>query len=542
MRNLFLTAAIALTGAAITACSSTDEIISGSGTDTPQTAQGEQVITIGVAGSGSGFTTRAGALAERKLRSAISAQRINNVKVVIVKATKKAGITGKDNYVTSWQPAEANATQFTCYATTTFDDWMATSTGVGTGNRRQEWKIGKGTLPAGHYLAYAIGSQATNTTTETGKFNTIEAKDDAKSKTGLITEQFPCNPERGRTGYSLGANQITYPGEIFAGMVDFEVGASGDISVTLNLHRQVAGALGYFKNIPRWGDEQAKQDNGGTNIEGAYLRLVSANCSNGMLCGAFNSGFTTTNNDVQYIMNGYHRSTPNTGAAAFAAPTADTNVKFRDGTGAFVVYEAKISDWFTGTAHNGDTNDDGTFNEDDLTKDAQGNVTAGWTNHCANDGYTEDNGTQHKVTVQPGTILAGEFAFPFERLADHETLELQLLSSNGTIIRNWKVVLPENDSNSSQIGKNAIAVNFDATTSQYSFVQATKAEEKDKFSFLRNHIYCLGKRMKTTYDPDGPTPGPDPDPDPDDPIDLTKASVLVMVHGPWEEIHQMELE
>lgn len=537
MRNLFLTAAIALTGAAITACSSTDDIING-GADNPQTAQGEQVITIGVAGSGSGFTSRAGSQAARNLRSAISAQRINIVKIVIVKVNKKAGITGKDNYITSYEPAEAGATQFTCYATTTIDDWMATSTDAGSGNRKQEWKIGKNVLAEGDYIAYAVGSQATNTTTEIGTFNTIEAKDDAN--TGLITDQFPCTPERARTGYTLGTSSITYPEEIFAGMTKFHVGKTGDVSATLNLHRQVAGALGYFKNIPRYGDEDAKAANNGQEIEGTYLRLVASNASNGMLCGAFNTDFNTTNNNVKYVMNGYNRTTANASTpTAFTKPTADNNVTFRDGTGAFVVYEANIRNWFNGTDHNGDTNNDGVYNESDITKDQQGNITAGWQNWFK-DGI--DAGKRENVTVQPGTILAGEFAFPFELDASHATLELQLLASDGTIIRNWSVVLPDNDTNSTQIGKSADIVNYDHTNGLYSFTTATTAESKTKFSFLRNHIYCLGKRMKTTYDPDGPTPGPDPDPDPDEPIDLTKASILVMVHGAWEEIHQMELD
>lgn len=494
MRNLILTAATALTGLAFTACSSEDVI----DVNNPQAqAKGEQVITLSVSGTGSGFSTRAGNAPERSLFSAEAAQSINYVKVVV---TPVASIPTTDaNIVTSYQPK--SGTDFVVAAQVLYDDWMTQS--KGGADRKLQWKLPKGTLPAGDYLAYAIGVGDQDNYTEARGF--LGLADGAT----IGKDKLPLKIERGRGN----ATTRQYPFEFFAGMAPFTVDATGNVAATVSLERQISGAIGYFKNIP------VKGDAAHANAVGVKLRLVSSAANNGAFCGGFNTGFTTTNNNVAWAVNGYTTLEP----GSIALPD---EAQFVDGTKAFVVYEDLISNWFSR-----DVNGDGVYNEDD---------NAAWTNKYASQG----------VTVMKNSMLIANFAFPFQATS-HNTLQLQMLDAAGDIIRYWDVSLPQNSTanpsanpaktdQSTQIGQFPYIINYDKSTSKYSFDQTTTAETKDKYSFMRNHIYCIGTRMKNNPgggdNPDNPQPGTD------DPQDLTRQSIQLNVIGGWEEIHDMVLD
>lgn len=243
------------------------------------------------------------------------------------------------------------------------------------------------------------------------------------------------------------------------------------INTSVTLHRQVAGYYGYFTSIP------VKVD----NKEVTDVRLVARSKNMKLTYGNFNSSFTTTNRDIMYVVNG---SEP--------AITKDAKFKGSAANDAYTLYNIKVADWFT----QGDTNKDGILDEKDN----------GWTNALAAKGY---------LTYQEGTIFAGGFAVPFAATAD-ATLELQLLDASGEILKSWTVAMATPQS----AGQGVDGVALPAETTQ-------------NFSFFRNHMYTLGKKMDNTT-----TPGTTPDQP--EPLDKSQ-SMILRVNDNWEVINRMTI-
>lgn len=248
------------------------------------------------------------------------------------------------------------------------------------------------------------------------------------------------------------------------------------INTSVTLHRQVAGYYGYFTSIP------VKVD----NKEVTNVRLVARSKNTKLTYGNFNTNFTTTNKDIMYVVNG---SEPATIKDAKFKGSADND--------AYTVYNIKVTDWFT----HGDMNNDGILDEKDaLIKD-------GWTNALKAKGY---------LTYQKGTIFAGGFAIPFAA-ADAATLELQLLDVNGDILKAWTVAM----ATAQPAGKGVDGVAL------------TVPETPQNFSFFRNHMYTLGKKMDNTT-----TPGTTPDQP--EPLDKSQ-SMILRVNDNWEVINRMTI-
>lgn len=245
------------------------------------------------------------------------------------------------------------------------------------------------------------------------------------------------------------------------------------INPSVTLHRQVAGYYGYFTSIPV--EVNSKKV---TNV-----RLVARSKNMKLTYGNFNSNFTTTNSDIMYVVNG---SEPATTKDAKFNGSADND--------AYTVYNIKVDDWFT----TGDTNKDGILDEKDN----------GWTNALTDKGYK---------TYQPGTIFAGGFAVPFAATAD-ATLELQLLDVNGDILKSWTVAMAT--AQSAGQGVDGVALTVPETT--------------QNFSFFRNHMYTLGKKMDNTDKPGTTTP------DEPEPLDKSQ-SMILRVNDNWEVINRMTI-
>lgn len=247
------------------------------------------------------------------------------------------------------------------------------------------------------------------------------------------------------------------------------------INTSVTLHRQVAGYYGYFTSIP------VKVD----NKDVTNVRLVARSKNMKLTYGNFNSSFTTTNDHIMYVVNG---SEPATIKDAKFKGSADND--------AYTLYNIKVAEWFT----KGDTNNDGILDEKDaLTK-------GGWTNALAKKGY---------LTNQQGTIFAGGFAVPFAA-ADAATLELQLLDVNGEILKSWTVEM----ATAQPAGQDVDKVTLPTETTQ-------------NFSFFRNHMYTLGKKMDNTN-----TPGTTPDQP--EPLDKSQ-SMILRVNDNWEVINRMTI-
>lgn len=258
--------------------------------------------------------------------------------------------------------------------------------------------------------------------------------------------------------------------EAFAGESTISLQADhAAINTSVTLHRQVAGYYGYFTSIPvKIGDKDV-----------AYVRLVARSKNTKLEFGNFNSNFTEKDHNVMYVVNG---SEPATADAMFKGSAAKD---------AYVLYDIKVADWFSG-----DANGDGILDE----KDA-----ANWTNALADKNYQ---------TYQKGTIFAGGFAVPFAA-TDKATLELQLLDASGEILKAMEVTM--------------------ATPQEAGTVLAggSTTETTSAFSFFRNHMYTIGKKFDNTT-----TPGTTPD-EPE-PLDKTQ-NIVIRVNDNWEVINHLEL-
>ena len=176
-------------------------------------------------------------------------------------------------------------------------------------------------------------------------------------------------------------------------------------------------------------------------------------------------------------------------------PATTKDAKFNGSTDndAYTVYNIKVADWFT----NSDTNKDGILDEKD-----------DWINPLKSKGY---------LTTQKGTIFAGGFAVPFAA-TDAATLELQLLDASGEILKSWTVAMATPQPTGQGVDGVALTI----------------PETVQNFSFFRNHMYTLGKKVDNTDKPGTTTP------DEPEPLDKSQ-SMILRVNENWEVINRMTI-
>lgn len=427
MKKYFMSVA-ALAGMMSLAACSSDDIVSPADNDV-------QTIKIAVASTGDKSTRG------RELNSEEPAQNIENVAVVI--RNKKTNEVVYHQIIANWNTETVSKPY--------------TDNGHG---RECTLKLeGDQRLNAGEYTITAVGYTATDF-----KTNTIVDAKKGEVAAGNFTAEVPDDK----------AAQ-----EAFAGESSIKLDANhAAINTSVTLHRQVAGYYGYFTSIP------VKVD----NKEVTNVRLVARSKNMKLTYGNFNSGFTTTNQDIMYVVNG---SVP--------ATTKDAKFKGSTDNDAYTVYNIKVTDWF----HKGDKNNDGILDEKDALTDED------WSNALEAKGY---------LTDQRGTIFAGGFAIPFAA-TDAATLELQLLDVNGDILKAWPVKMATAQPAGQNVEGTALSV----------------TETEQNFSFFRNHMYTLGKKMDNK---DSHTPGTNPN----EPEPLDKAqSIILRVNDNWEVINRMTI-
>lgn len=406
----------------------------------------ELQFTITLASSGDRATRAA---ADRTLESEAAGQSIEKV-TLVVRSQDDGADKNKVVYIH------------------TLDNWNGTATNYDTNGhgKKLTFTIPKADkLGAGSYVVTAVGYNE-------GNYNLKwPAKGDVLDKNITATTQADAEAK-----------------EVFAGEQQFSVKdgkiKGTDASVDVTLHRQVAGAYGYFTSIP------AKIGN--TDV--ASIRMVSRSKNTVLTFGSFNSSFTITTTDanVMYMVNG---SVPATKTA-----------KFLNGDEANVLFSAKITDWFPG----GDENKDGVYDKKDTN----------WTKH-------------YSGSYLKGSVFASNFVIPFSAQEGKSTLELQLLDATGKVLYAWPVKL---DTGNEQIGEKGLVASADllGTGSPMSFT-----ETADVFSLFRNHIYSIGihKQGTSTTDPETPVPGTD------EPTDLSKIqNVVIRVNDNWEALHHMSID
>ncbi len=403
----------------------------------------EQQFTITLASSGDRATRAA---ADRTLESEAAGQSIEKV-TLVVRSQDDGADKNKVVYIH------------------TLDNWNGTATNYDTNGhgKKLTFTIPKADkLGAGSYVVTAVGYNE-------GNYNLKwPAKGDVLDK-NITATTLPDAEAK----------------EVFAGEQQFSVKdgkiKGTDASVDVTLHRQVAGAYGYFTSIP------AKI--GDTDV--ASIRMVSSSKNTVLTFGSFNSSFTTTDANVMYMVNG---SVPATKTA-----------KFLNGDEANVLFSAQITEWFPG----GDKNNDGVYDKKDTN----------WTKH-------------YSGSYLKGSVFASNFIVPFSATQGKSTLELQLLDATGNVLYAWPVKLDASNAQVGKTGETASADLFGAGTAM------GFAETADVFSLFRNHIYSIGihKQGTSTTDPETPVPG-------DQPTDLSKIqNVVIRVNDNWEALHHMSID
>lgn len=442
MKKYFISGAMLAGLMSLAACSNDEGVVADNN-------GAEQQFTITLASSGDRATRAA---ADRTLESEAAGQSIEKV-TLIVRSQDDGADKNKVVYIH------------------TLDNWNGTATNYDTNGhgKKLTFTIPKADkLGAGSYVVTAVGYNEGNYTLS------LPNKGDVVDKN--ITATTPTGAEAK---------------EVFAGEQKFNVTADKKIegtdgskaiqSVDVTLHRQVAGAYGYFTSIP------AKI--GDTDV--ASIRMVSRSKNTVLTFGSFNSSFTTTDANVMYMVNG---SVPATKTA-----------KFLNGDEANVLFSAKITDWFPG----GDENKDGVYDKKDTN----------WTKH-------------YSGSYLKGSVFASNFIVPFSATQGKSTLELQLLDATGNVLYAWPVKLDASNDQISKTGETASADLFGTGTAM------GFAETADVFSLFRNHIYSIGIHKQGTTNPDPETPVPG-----DQPTDLSKIqNVVIRVNDNWEALHHMSID
>lgn len=437
MKKYFISGAMLAGLMSLAACSNDEGVVADNN-------GAEQQFTITLASSGDRATRAA---ADRTLESEAAGQSIEKVTLVVR--------SQDDNKVVYIH---------------TLDNWNDTATDYDTNGhgKKLTFTIPKADkLGEGKYVVTAVGYNEGNYTLS------LPAKGDVVDKN--ITATTPAGAEAK---------------EVFAGERKFNVAADKKIegtdaskaiqSVDVTLHRQVAGAYGYFTSIP------AKI--GDTDV--ASIRMVSRSKNTVLTFGSFNSSFTTTDANVMYMVNG-------------SVPAGKT-AKFLNGDEANVLFSAKITDWFPG----GDENNDGVYDKEDTN----------WTKH-------------YSGSYLKGSVFASNFIVPFSATEGKSTLELQLLDATGNVLYAWPVKL---DASNAQVGKKGetASANLSDPSTTMGF-----AETADVFSLFRNHIYSIGIHKQGTTNPDKTDPGTD------EPTVLSKIqNVVIRVNDNWEALHHMSID
>ncbi|WP_443962961.1 hypothetical protein [Prevotellamassilia timonensis] len=441
MKKYFISGAMLAGLMSLAACSNDEGVVADNN-------GAEQQFTITLASSGDRATRAA---ADRTLESEAADQSIEKV-TLVVRSQDDGEDKNKVVYIH------------------TLDNWNGTATDDTNGHgKKLTFTIPKADkLGAGSYVVTAVGYNEGNYTLS------LPNKGDVVDKN--ITATTPTGAEAK---------------EVFAGEQKFNVTADKKIegtdaskpiqSVDVTLHRQVAGAYGYFTSIPAKIGEN----------EVASIRMVSRSKNTVLTFGSFNSSFTTTDAHVMYMVNG---SVPATKTA-----------KFLNGDEANVLFSAKIADWFPG----GDESKDGVYDKKDTN----------WTNPYTTGSYLK------------GSVFASNFIVPFSATQGKSTLELQLLDATGNVLYAWPVKLDASNDQIGKMGETASADLFGAGTAM------GFAETADVFSLFRNHIYSIGIHKHGTNNPDTPEPGTD------QPTDLSKIqNVVIRVNDNWEALHHMSID
>lgn len=498
--------------AAFTSCSNDDVIVN---SDFDQSIASAQVLTLQVASAGDGMTMRAG----RPLLSSAADQKIDQVALYFVQTSE--GVNKGKLVLKKWV------------------NWTTAADYVN--GKQLEIALKKENnqkLPAGTYDVYAVGYSGKKADDTNFTFTPGAMFNDNGNVVGAETwSEFK----------AVLQNEKNYAEEVFAGMTTVTVNDKGAFDLQKDgkknhivLHRQVAGATGYFNNIPVSVDGKPSR----------YVRLVASAKNKTVLFDNFNGGFTSNPNHnefnkpgdaneagFKYIVNGTD-----------AVQTA--NAKFANGSSAFVVYKIDLQDWFAKdpnykeTNYKGyDVNGDGFLGTDDVKKYLEVNkIKETEVNSPSQYAKVWKNpNAKHGQSVYRGTVFGAEFVIPIAYVDGQNTLQLQVTDEAGNVLKYWNINVKKDQLHNQQPATQA------AAEEKFDFSQSI-------FNLYRNHMYSVGMKANNLIPtPENPNPKPDPskpdpviptEPDKDEkPADLSKGQDLIIyVNSNWEVIHDMEID
>lgn len=498
--------------AAFTSCSNDDVIVN---SDFDQSIASAQVLTLQVASAGDGMTTRAG----RPLLSSAADQKIDQVALYFVQTSE--GVNKGKLVLKKWV------------------NWTTAADYVN--GKQLEIALKKENnqkLPAGTYDVYAVGYSGKKADDTNFTFTPGAMFNDNGNVVGAETwSEFK----------AVLQNEKNYAEEVFAGMTTVTVNDKGAFDLQKDgkknhivLHRQVAGATGYFNNIPVSVDGKPSR----------YVRLVASAKNKTVLFDNFNGGFTSNPNHnefnkpgdaneagFKYIVNGTD-----------AVQTA--NAKFANGSSAFVVYKIDLQDWFAKdpnykeTNYKGyDVNGDGFLGTDDVKKYLEVNkIKETEVNSPSQYAKVWKNpNAKHGQSVYRGTVFGAEFVIPIAYVDGQNTLQLQVTDEAGNVLKYWNINVKKDQLHNQQPATQA------AAEEKFDFSQSI-------FNLYRNHMYSVGMKANNLIPTlENPNPKPDPskpdpviptEPDKDEkPADLSKGQDLIIyVNSNWEVIHDMEID
>lgn len=476
MKKSYLFSAFAAGMVMLSACSSDGDLTGGN-----ESNDAVQQIVLQVANAGDGLQTRAG----RPLYSSEALQTIENVRVLVY----------KDD-----DPAEGGTTPAKTIVLDRTLNWKESKPYTNDLNSDHGRMLtiflkGNDKLTEGKYKIMAVGySDNSDYTFSVGVDEMAEETLAGKNKVYTDVKA------------TLKADKKAE--EVFAGDAQININAdkevtnntNGENGVVVTMHRQVAGGLGYFTNIP------AKVD----GADAKYLRLVMRDANDVVTFKNFNSSFISKEDNSSVL-----RFAVNGSKSSETSITKDASFKGENANSAYTLYTIDLKDWFP----NGDANKDGVLGYDDCK--GEGNE-GNWT-------HPDDV----RTTVVKGSVFAGRFIVPFKLQTNKNTMELQLLDAKKNILMVWNVAIPKND------------VNSDKDKGEVD-------ESNSVFNVVRNHMYNLGIKKTQGGNPDPGNPNPDPKPDPDPnpgpdpdhkPEDLSKGQNLILkVNDNWEAIHQLVID
>ena len=513
MKKCYLYAGMLAAGMlAFSACSNDDDPIPSGGQENVEVAADEQVIVLDVQ------NTDILATKSRPLYSTENqgAERVTDVRLLIFKQ-------GDNNIMTLVNDLS-------------IDDWNINSDNYSYGRQYSLKLTGDDKLTeAGTYTILAVGQDESDLSASPApyKINATGVTDPqyvADLDWNDTYGQYWVNPSEPGKGF-LTTDPLKYAdpddgvkaghlaGEIFSGTSEpITITLSGEqvksgFTAKVLLKRQVAGVIGYFNNIP------AIVANGGSaNAASDYdavkkIRLVASN-RNDQLNLTYNLAVqkddgtheSVDDEDLENVVNGFASTTLNFDAPYNGSTDDD----------AYIVYEIDLADWFT-------VNEDGATAHDATYWYKGGDFTSAPSEMplLGNEFGTAEGPTWHNKYssvnngpyVATNSVLAGEFVIPFDKVADKNTFELQLVGTDANgdkVLKSWTVALQD--------------------------VSEDTGDTKYIHNIYRNQLYQIGKRGGGD-NPDEPGEGPD------DPQPLDKnQEIMLRINDNWEIIHDMVIE